>query len=120
MNNKKKMSDHIEEYFTKVEGTKESFASRELFKADDDGIDLKTHLTDEEISIINTLLFNNELLKKRGLKPVYEQWLHRYMRLKVSKDRLSRQEFVNINRQMSPAEELDKLSNLKNITGSKS
>lgn len=115
----KKMPSHIEEYFAKIEGTKESFVSRELFQADTDGIDLKTHLTDQEISLINTLLFNNSILQSRGLKPVYNKWIEKFMRLKVSKDRLSRTEFVNANRQMTPAEELSNVSNLNNILSSK-
>lgn len=115
----KNMSSHIEEYFAKIEGTKESFVSRELFQAETDNIDLKTHLTDEEISLINTLLFNNSVLVSRGLKPIYSKWIEKFMRLKVSKDRLSRTEFVNSNRQMTPAEELNNISNLKNIISSK-
>lgn len=115
----KSMPSHIEEYLAKVEGSKESFASRELFEATLNNIDLKTHLTDQEINLINTLMFNNHILKSRGLVPIYDKWLEKFMRLKVSKDRLSRNEFVNINRQMTPSEEISNISNLKNIIGTK-
>jgi hypothetical protein len=114
---KEKIPDHIEEYFTKIEGTKEAFHSRELFRGEEEGIDLKTHLTDEEIALINTLIYNDELLKKRKLKPIFKNFLYRFMRLKVSKDRLSRQEFVNINKTGDSTEDkLNMASNLANIT----
>lgn len=118
--NNKKMSNHIEEYFAQIEGTKESLISRELFKADSENIELKTHLTDEEIILINTLFFNNSILVNAGLKPVYSNWLEKYMRLKVSKDRLSRQEFVQINKQQfDDFKKVSDLSNIKNIMDTK-
>lgn len=111
-----KMPDNIEEYFAKIEGTKEAFHSRELFKADEDSVDLKTHLKDEEIALINILMFNDILLKEAGLKSVYAEYLYKYMRLKISKDRLSRQEFVSINKTHTPEDMLSTMSNIKNIT----
>jgi hypothetical protein len=113
---KNKMSDHIEEYFAKIEGTKEAFHSRELFKAEEDSIDLKTDLNNEEISLINTLFYNDSLLKEKGLKPVFSKFIYKYMRLKVSKDRLSRSEFVNINKTNTNEDVLGVASNLKNLT----
>lgn len=68
---KPKMSSHIEEYFTKIEGTKEAFHSRELFKASREDVDIKTHLTDEEISLISKILWFNDLLKEKKLTPLY-------------------------------------------------
>lgn len=117
---KKKMPDHIEEYFAKEEGSNQAFNSRELFKADKENIDLKTHLTDEEITLINTLFFNDTILKDNGLKQIYSAFIHKYLRLKVSKDRLSRSEFVNTNKSGEQTEDtLNKLSNVKNITDAK-
>jgi hypothetical protein len=110
----KRMPDHIDEYFTKIEGSKEQFNSRELFKADEESIDLKTHLTDEEISLLNVLSFNDALLKSRGLKPIFSKFTYKYMRLKVSKDRLSRQEFVGINK-VDKSEEINTNGSLKNM-----
>ena len=119
-NKKQKMPDHIEEYFAKEEGSNQAFNSRELFKADKENIDLKTHLTDQEITLINTLFFNDKILKDNGLKQIYSAFIYKYLRLKVSKDRLSRTEFVNTNRTGEQAEEtLNKLSNVKNITDTK-
>jgi len=112
----KKMSDNIEEYFAKVEGTKQAFHSRELFQAEENSIDLKTDLSNEEISLINVLSYNDEILKSKGLKPVFSPFIYKYMRLKVSKDRLSRMEFVNVNKVNSNEDILNVASNLKNIT----
>jgi len=42
-----------------------------------------------------------------------------YMRLKVSKDRKSREEFVNINKQDSKEDVISMASNLSNISGAK-
>jgi len=111
-----KMSDNIEEYFAKIEGTKEQFHSRELFKAGEEDIDLKTDLTNEEIGIITTLFFNDSFLKKKGLKPLFINYYYKFMRLKVSKDRKSRGEFVSINRSQSPDDLLNTANNLKNLT----
>ena len=114
----KPLPDNIDEYFAKIEGSKEAFHSRELFKAEKD-VDLKTDLGAEEINHINTLMFNNVLLKSRGLKPVFEGFITKYMRLRFSLDRKSRGEFVNINKNDNTEEAVRLASNLSNITGSK-
>ena len=116
---KKPMPNHIQEYFAKIEGSKEAFHSRELFKASREDVDIKTDLSIQEIVLINKLLFNNELLKKRKLLPVYSDFLYNYMRLKISLDRKSRGEFVSINRGDKTEEATALLSNLANITGVK-
>jgi hypothetical protein len=113
---KKVMPNHIQEYFAKIEGSKEAFHSRELFRASEEDVDIKTDLSIEEIILINKLLFNNELLKSKGIKPVYHNFLYKYMRLKISLDRKSRAEFVNINRGDKTEEAVNLLSGLSNIT----
>lgn len=108
-----KMPDHIEEYFKDQESSKEAVQSRELFTADKENIDLKTDIDEKEIRKIATLLHNNKMLKDRGLKPVFNNYLYKLMRLKVSKDRKSRSEFVGLNSQ----EIKDELNNLnKNLS----
>lgn len=92
----KPMSDNIEEYFAKIDGTKEAQHARELLNADKN-VDLKTDLTSQEIVYINVLKYNNEFLKQKGLKPVFDTFLNNYMRLKYSQERKSRDEFVRIN-----------------------
>lgn len=114
-----KMSNHIEEYFAKVEGSKEQFHSRELFKAERENVDLRTDLIWREISLINVLFFNNELLRKSKLKPIYTDFLNQYLRLKISLDRKSRSEFVSVNRTDNSEQATNLLSNLSNINGAK-
>lgn len=116
---RKQMPNHIQEYFAKIEGSKEAFHSRELFKASREDVDIKTDLSIQEIVLINKLLFNNELLKKSKLNPIYQDFLYNYMRLKISLDRKSRGEFVSINKVDHTDEATNLLSNLSNINSSK-
>lgn len=112
-----KLPDHIDEYFTKSEGSPDAIKSRELFSADNLNIDLKTDVNFEEISIISTLKFNDKFLVSKGLKPIFQEYYNDYLRLKVSKDRLSRGEFVKINQANNSEDTINTLSNLSNITG---
>lgn len=114
-----KMPNHIEEYFAKHEGSKEAFHSRELFKADQENVDIKTDLSIQEIVLINKLLYNNLLLVQKGLKPVYNNFIYQYLRLKISLDRKSRGEFVSVNRGDKVEETTALLSNLSNISNTK-
>jgi len=114
-----KIPDHIEEYFAEVEGSKQAMHSRELFNADNENIDLKTDLSNDEINLIAGLKFNDLFLKSKGLKPLFMNYYINYMRLKVSKDRKSREEFVNINKQDSKEDVISMASNLSNISGAK-
>lgn len=97
MKEKKQLSNHIEEYFAQQEGNKDFLVSRELFKLDDD-LDIKTELKLQEIQLITTLMFNDDILRTHGLKPVYNNFLKNYMRLKISLDRKSRGEYVQMSR----------------------
>lgn len=121
MNNKKKreMPNHVQEYFAKTEGSSQAFHSRELFEARKDNVDVKTDLSIQEIVLINKLMFNNILLKRKKLKPIYEDFIYNYMRLKISLDRKSRGEFVSVNRGDKMEEASQLMSNLSNITNAK-
>lgn len=115
----KNLSVNLEEYFDDKEERKEVIAIKELFKADND-VDIKTDLSYQEIVLINTLMFNDRIIKRAKLRPLYKNFLASYLRLKISKDRLSRQEFVNMNRGESNTENvLDTMSKINNITGVK-
>lgn len=114
------LPNHIHDYFVNVEGTKEQFQARELFKASREDVDIKTDLKWKEIILINKLMFNNQMLKEAGLTEVYKDFLYNYMRLKISLDRKSRAEFVSISKGGDKTEEATQLlSNLSNITGSR-
>lgn len=117
MKENKNMPDHIEEYFKDKQGSGEAIKSRELFTADKQNIDLKTDLTDDEIALINTMMFNNKILNESGLDPVYNKFLIKFMRLKVSKNRESRKEFVGINQREKEEDGMEKINkNLENLT----
>lgn len=88
------LPNHIEEYFTS-EANKIS-RHAELFKADDDGIDQKTELSHDEIRICLALLETEKFLNTLGIKGVYSQAVTTFMRLQVSKDRQSRKEYVEV------------------------
>lgn len=86
----------IEEYF-KDTGS-QILKKSEVFEADEDNIDIKTDLTEEQINIVNTLHENDLFLKSRGLKPVFKTYYEKHLRLLVSKNRKSREEFVEVNK----------------------
>lgn len=114
----KKLNNHIEEYLIQKDGNS-NLVSKEIFKADLDNTDIKTELSIQEIVLINKLKFNDILLKSRGLKSVYSEFLNNYMRLKISLDRKSREEFVKINKSKDSDDVVNTMSNFSNILGAK-
>lgn len=112
-----KANNHIEEYFLKNDNNTTAIASKELFKGDN--IELRTDLKDEEIILINTMMFNNELLKEVGCEEVFKSFITNFMRLKVSKDRKSRGEFVSINKQNDSADVVSSMANIGNVMNSR-
>jgi len=113
----KKTNNHIEEYFLKNDNDSKAIASKELFR--DDKIILKTDLTDDEITIINKLLYNDAFLSSKKLKQPFKLVIENYMKLKVSKDRQSRKEFVSINKNNDNDDTIEKFGNLSNIMGAR-
>jgi hypothetical protein len=116
---KNKIPNHVSEYFNAVEQNQQTRSSKELFSAEDEDIDLKTDIDHNEIRNIATLHVNDMYLKSIGLKPVFNKYHHKFMRLVISKDRKSRQEFVNLNKQDNTEDAIANLSNLSNLTGAK-
>ncbi|MFW6377217.1 MAG: hypothetical protein ACOCZ5_01100 [bacterium] len=92
----KPTNSHIEEYFKDNQESEKERASRQIFEADDSNIDLKTDLDSVEIKHISTMKTNDTFLINRGLKPVFSLYYNEYLRLRVSKDRGSRKEFVKL------------------------
>ena len=119
MENKTSLKNPIEEYFTKIETSKESVNSKAIFEAENDNLDLKTELSIQEIVILNKLEMNNLYLKSKGIKPVFAEFIKNYERLKISLDRKSRGEFVNLNKSNNTDDILNGMSNLSNISGAK-
>lgn len=114
-----KLSNHIEEYFAKIEGSRDLITSREIFKAEKENIDIKTDVDIKEIILINKILYNNKLLASKKLNPVWSDWINQYMRLKISLDRKSRGEYVDVNRSSDNSKLMQDMSNFKNISDAK-
>jgi len=114
-----KLPDHIDEYFTKIEGSSQAFHSRELFKADPLDVDIKTDIDELQVIDLNKLAWNDHFLKSRKLKPVFQVCIDGFMRKRISLDRKSRGEFVSVNRQDNMEQSSGLLSNLANITNIK-
>lgn len=115
----KMLPNHIDEYFVKIEGNEKMFHSRELFKASPEDVDIKTDLSLPEIVTINKINWDNEFLRKHGLEPVWTGFLNKYMRLKISLDRKSRKEFVDINKSDKTDEAISLASNIQGLTGNR-
>ena len=92
--NGEKLVNPIDEYFTDKAGHVSKFS--ELFKGNDDFIDQMTELSDKDIVDIGTLNLNDRYLMRRGFRPAFADYTHKYMRLMVSKERKSRGEYVEV------------------------
>ena len=111
--------DLIEEFFNQKEQNIIGISTKQLFSVEDDiDLDLKTETDIEEISIIERLYYLDTILVDMGLEPLYKPLYNKRLRLKISKDRGSRKEFVKINTKGEDTEEtLSKFGNLSNILG---
>lgn len=110
-------NNHIFEYLERNEMSQQEKASKEIFNADSENIDLRTHLDDFEISKISGMKMIDEILKSRGLSTQFNKFFDPYLRLKVSKDRLSRGEFVSINRVDSSQDMVEGMKTAGTILG---
>lgn len=86
----------VEEYFK--DRVNSDLKKNELFDADDEDIDIKTDLTEQRIVLVNTLHENDIFLQSKGLKPVFKTYYEKHLRLLISKERKSRGEFVEVNK----------------------
>lgn len=86
----------IEEYFK--DGAKARNTHSELFDVSEKDIDTKTDLDINRIVLINTLHENDLFLMEKGLKPVFRSYYEKHLRLLISKDRKSRTEYVDVNK----------------------
>jgi|SRR6056297_517791 len=104
-----KKSNPIDEYFANQEGAKENISDK-LFDATDDNIKQKTELNDKEIGYASQMYLIDKYLENKGIKPIFSSYLLELFKLKVSKDRKSRQEFVTVN-SMKEDEPMDMKNN---------
>lgn len=111
--------NHIEEYFSNKESNRDVLTSKELFKAERKDVDIRTDLLLKEIVLVNKLIYNNYLLKKYKLLPAFDEFINEYMRLKISLERKSRTEFVDMNRANKSTDTLKEMSEFSNILSAK-
>jgi len=105
------LQPHFDEYFDKISEGEGIRLGKEIFKASVEDVDIKTDLNTKEIYHINALKMLDKALISYGVGSVYNIFYDDYFRLKISKDRLSRGEFVKVTAQ-------DKSENL--LEGAKS
>lgn len=105
-----KLPNHIEEYINK-DTDKTPFI--DLFEEGE--IDLKTDISMSEIIFLNALIYNNAFLISKNIPSPYADFIGSYLRLKVSLDRKSRQEFVIINKKDKFEDNLTKFNEYQQL-----
>lgn len=108
--------DPIDEIFEKFKASK-SDNSLELFAEGD--VTLKTDLINKEMVLVNALHVENKLIKESLGFDVFGEFLSSFKRHKVSLDRKSRSEFVDVNLRNSLDRDISRASNLKNLVESR-
>lgn len=86
----------VEQYFIDNRDKKNKYS--ELFTGNDDYIDQMTDLEHADIRDIASLHLMDRYIQKKGLKPVFLPYYHKFMRLMVSHDRKSRLEYVDVHK----------------------
>lgn len=110
---KKELPNHIEE-FMDSKSKRSDFI--DLFEAKEDNVDLRTDLTHQEIVLTNVLQLNGDFMKSKGMDGnIYQRFINGYKRLKVSLDRKSRGEFVDINKKERFESNLEKFNTFANL-----
>lgn len=110
----KELPNHIEEYFKDKE-FKDDFIN--LFECNEYDFDLKSHFTKEEIIIANIIKLNSDFLINKGFpkENIFNKFIQSFSRFRFSLDRLSRSEFVNINKKDKFEENLNSFNALTNL-----
>lgn len=101
--------DPIEEQFSSGDEI-----SKDLFNEGD--ITLKSDLNDKEVILVTQLFIENKLIKDILDFDLYGEFIHEFKRHKVSRNRGSRLEFVDVNRRDNFDNNLNKFANLKSLT----
>lgn len=116
----KPISNHIEEYFAQNTENANVLTARAIFDAKPEDVDIKTDLMHREISLIAGLNEFDRAMKKHHVKQVYSKFLEEYLRLKISLDRKSRMEFVDMHRAKdTTGDVLNTMSQVGNIVTAK-
>jgi hypothetical protein len=105
------LPNHIQEYVKN--GSEQTF--RELFEATKENVDLRTDLTFQELVLINKIKMNDEFLFNTFNFKVYDKFLDNHLRLKISLERKSRGEYVDVNRRERFEQNLKKFGEFSNL-----
>lgn len=109
-----KLPNHVEEYLKNNVGEN---AFRDLFEATEDNIDLRTELNENEVDCVNKIFVNNQFLNSKFKDSnIYKSFLINYLRLKVSFNRGSRIEFVDVNKKDRFEQNLKTFGNFSNLS----
>lgn len=111
------LPEHIEEYVKNNVGEN---AFRDLFEANKDNVILRSDFNELEVDCINKIYINNLFLKNcfksEEQFDIYGEFLLNYMKLKVSFNRGSRTEFVDVNKKDRFENNLNKFNNFANLS----
>lgn len=120
MNEIKKLPPVIEEYFNKNDFRKHTHYD-ELFNAQKDNIDLQSQVSERELRAIAVLRTNDKYLNEKiKISEIYEIYIQNFLRLKVSLERQSRKEYVEVNKNDQTENQLRLMQGLNNpIMGAK-
>lgn len=110
----KALDNPINEYINENPDGESTF--QDLFEATNDNVDLRTDLTIQEIVVVNKIKVVDKFIKEKISSFVYNDFLHYYLRFKISLDRKSRGEFVDINRKERFEQNLQRFGNFSALS----
>lgn len=106
------LNNPIQEYF---DNQNNEATFKDLFEATKENVDLRTDLTIQEIVIINKLKTNDTFIEEKLNFKLFDGFVNDYLRLKISLDRRSRGEFVDINRKERFEQNLRRMNDFSNV-----
>lgn len=108
-----KLDDPLERIFENVKEKEDN--SLKLFEEGD--IHLKSQLSAQEHVLLTALEVENRIINRTFPEfDLFTDFIKSFLRNKVSLDRQSRTEFVNVNMKNILDKDLNRMSNLKNLT----
>lgn len=113
----KKLINPISEYLDNRNHTSDFI---DLFEAEKHNVDLRTDLSHEEIILVNIIKMNASFLQNKGLNNnIFDSFIDQYLRLKISLERKSRGEFVDINKRDRTENHLKQLNSFAELRKTK-
>lgn len=112
----KHLVNPIDEYIDKNFSQESTF--QDLFEATEENVDLRTEVTLPELVIVTKLKVVDDFIKEKlKLKDsVYHNFINKYLRLRISTNRKSRIEFVDINKKDRFKDKLSEFGAFANLS----